>query len=110
MNKNAYNKLLHTKKGKESAISSLGNLRVIRGLHEFSLVMGKNPILEIGVGIGTITKILLKYYTNEIYCHELDKFCTKELMKLKKSNYKNALNRMKISTNLNDYLGKIFAA
>jgi len=110
MNVEEYDQYAKTDLGLNSAISSRGNLQVIKGLLFFSLNSKMNPILEVGPGIGTITKTLLENCNDEIYCYELDDFCIRELLKLKESNYLGAKKRLHLSSNICDFTGINFSA
>ena len=59
MNKKNYERMSRTKVSRVSAISSFEFLQVIKGFTLFDLIANKKPILEVGSGIGTITKVLL---------------------------------------------------
>ena len=98
-----------TKLGKVSAISSFGFLEVIKGFAFFNLIESKKPILEVGSGIGTITRVLLDNYSNKIYCYELNSFCREKLIAIKKRNYKNAKYRMQVTSNIDDLNGVNFS-
>ena len=102
MNKRDYVKMHNTKLNKVSAISSFGFLQAIQGLNFLGLTVNKQPILEVGSGVGTITKVILDNCYNEIYCYELNSFCRRKLMAIKKRNYKNANYRMKVTGNIDD--------
>jgi hypothetical protein len=101
MDKYKYKKMYGSKLSKASAISSFEFLQVIKGLTFFDLTLNRKPILEVGSGIGTITKVLLDNSYNQIYCYELNGFCRKKLMDIKK-NYSNANNRMQVTGNIDD--------
>ena len=92
-----------TKVSRVSAISSFEFLQVIKGFTLFDLIANKNPILEVGSGIGTITKVLLDNCSNKIYCYELNSFCRGKLMDIKK-NYRNASHRIYVTGNIDDYM------
>jgi ribosome biogenesis protein Nip4 len=94
--------MYNTKLNKVSAISSFGFLQVVQGLTFFGLTPSKQPILEVGSGVGTTTKVILDNCYNEIYCYELNSFCRKKLMSIKKLNYKNAKYRMRVTSNIDD--------
>lgn len=66
----------------------------------FDLAASDKPILEVGSGIGTITKVLLKNSSNKIYCYELNSFCREKLMLIKKQNGNDAKNRIYITDNI----------
>ena len=87
---------------KTSAISSYGFLQVTKGLISFDLTSSDKPILEIGSGIGTITRVILGNCSNDIYCYELDSFCREKLMVIQKQNKNNAQNRLYITGNIAD--------
>jgi hypothetical protein len=87
---------------KSSAISSYGFLQVIKGLIHFDLTSIDKPILEVGPGIGTITRVVLGNCSNDIYCYELNSFCREKLMVIQKQNKNNARNRMCITGNIAD--------
>ena len=110
MDPKQYYKYSKTKLGQVSAISSLGNLQVIRGLAQFRLTKDTNPILEVGSGIGTITKELLENFNNEIFCYELDDFCFRKLLELKKSNFLHSERRLHLTSSLIDYSEINFSA
>ena len=104
MAKEIYDTVFRTHLGKVSAISKLGNLQVLQGLSYFFPTSAKTathqPILEVGAGIGTITRILLQSYRNEVYCYELDQFCLGELRMLKKNHAKKYSKRLHVISNL----------
>lgn len=104
MNKKNYERMSRTKVSRVSAISSFEFLQVIKGFTLFDLIANKNPILEVGSGIGTITKVLLDNCSNKIYCYELNSFCRGKLMDIKK-NYRNARYRIYVTGNIDDYMG-----
>ena len=70
---------------------SIANLRALELLDIFVKIDdSKNPILEIGAGIGTVTTLLLSKTDVEIYAHEYQEACLQELDSLKKK-YSNRL-------------------
>ena len=107
MNSTDYNRLFRSEINKVSSIAGFGCLSVIKGLSFF--ISNKQPILEIGAGIGTITKTLLENYKGKLYCHELNAFCTSELEKIKKSNYKKAKSRVLITSDIDEFIGVNFS-
>ena len=110
MDAKQYKQYSETELGKISQISSLGNLNITKGLLLFSLFQKNHPILEVGSGIGTITKTLLENSKNKIYCYELDDFCIRKLLKLKESNYLGAKKRLHLTSNLIDFAEINFSA
>jgi phospholipid N-methyltransferase len=102
--KEIYDTVFKTHLGKVSAISKLGNLQVLQGLSYFFptniKAVRNQPILEVGAGIGTITRILLQSYKNDVYCYELDQFCLNELRILKKNYAKKHSKRLHVISNL----------
>ena len=95
--------------GQSSAISSFGNLQLIKGLSFFYNDTETNhPILEIGGGIGTITKTLLENYQCDIYCYEMNEFCLKMLAELQ--NQGNNSERLNVSSDLSEWLEINFSA
>jgi hypothetical protein len=98
-----------TKLNRVSAISSFGFLRVIKGFTFFELMASEKPILEVGSGIGTITRVLLDNCSNKIFCYELNSFCREKLIAIKNRNYKNAKHRMQVSSNIDDFNGVNFS-
>jgi len=109
MNKRNYARMYSTKLNKVSAISSFGFLEVIKGFTFFDLIASKKPILEVGSGIGTITRVLLDNCSNKIYCYELNSFCRGKLIAIKNRNYKNAKHRMQVTSNIDDLNGVNFS-
>jgi 16S rRNA A1518/A1519 N6-dimethyltransferase RsmA/KsgA/DIM1 with predicted DNA glycosylase/AP lyase activity len=83
VNEKQYLVYQETKLGRNSLISSFGNLQVVKGLSFFGFMKNDSLILEVGSGIGTITKALLENYKSKIYCFELNNFCINKLLELK---------------------------
>ena len=109
MNYQNFKKLENSQLGKASAISSFGNLQVIKGLSFFCPHSKKDsPILEVGGGIGTITKVLLENFENDIYCYETNDFCLKKLNVLKRKS--NIVGRLEVISDLSNYLQDEFYA
>jgi phospholipid N-methyltransferase len=97
--------LFKSKINRVSAIAGFSSLSIIKGLSFFSLIPSKKPILEIGAGIGTVTKVLLENYTGDVYAHELNDFCFSKLEKIRKSDYKQSKKRLHLTSNLDDFTG-----
>lgn len=100
-----YSEVSSTELGKVSSIADLGSLEVIEGLSYFyprqERSAGLRPqILEVGSGIGTITRLLLKCYESDIVCYEVNEFCLDKLYEVKRSLKKTEQSRMIIMSNL----------
>lgn len=87
-----------------SHIADLGSLEVIEGL---SFVFAaeeakrKEPwILEVGSGIGTITRLLVKTYRSNVIAYEVDGFCLDQLLKLRNHLPKQNRNKLHIRSEL----------
>lgn len=80
-----YAKTINSKIGRRSAISSSNFLNLLQGFSWiFPEAQRKNhKILEIGAGIGTCTRILIKCYKCDVVCYELNDFCLLELDKIR---------------------------
>lgn len=65
-----------------------------------SMSIGQNPILEIGAGVGTLTRLLLKVFENPIVCFELDDYCIQKLEEFKESLCPQLGGRLAITKNL----------
>jgi phospholipid N-methyltransferase len=89
--------------GKISAIADLASLEVIEGLSYFYPKKDKEfntAILEVGSGIGTVTRLLLKVYNSNIVCYEVNDFCLSQLWELKEKSPRKIRDRMIITSNL----------
>ncbi len=63
---------------------SISNLRALELLEIFVKIdVTKNPILEIGAGLGTVTTLLLSATDDDIYAHEYQEACLQRLDSLK---------------------------
>lgn len=104
-----YKEIINTPIGRISSIADLGSLEVIEGLSfffpraELDQIKSNTWILEIGSGIGTITRLLLKNYRSDIVCYEVNDFCLKTLRQLKSNLNRTLKSRMQIYSNL-DFL------
>jgi len=87
-----------------SHIADLGSLEVIEGLSSFFAAeeskRKKPSILEVGSGVGTITRLLLKIYRSNIIAYEIDSFCLDELAKLRNQLPKQNRDRLHIRSEL----------
>jgi hypothetical protein len=98
ISKRVYETVLNSPCGKVSSIADQGSLEVIEGLgHFFPRSESRlSLVLEIGGGIGTITRLLLEVFESDIVCLETNEFCLGELRKLKMQLLKEKQNRLHI--------------
>lgn len=107
-----YREIINTPLGRKSSIADLGSLEVIEGLSyffpraELDQIKSNSWILEIGSGIGTITRLLLKNYRSDIVCYEVNDFCLRTLRQLKSNLNRTLKSRMSICSNLDFLNGK----
>lgn len=109
MDSKQYNRLFKSKINRVSAIAGFSSLSIIKGLSYFALIPKNKPILEIGAGIGTITKVLLESYSGDIYAYELNDFCLSKLEKIRKSDFKQSKKRLHLTSNLDNFNGINFS-